>query len=77
MRCTFCRVTPSRRAICGTVRGSADAALITCQRAWVWPTAAALVSPWSRKRPASSKTSATISGSRVLRSAFMVLLMSY
>jgi hypothetical protein len=27
-------VTPRRRAICGTVFGSAEAALSTCQRAW-------------------------------------------
>ena len=32
----------------------ADAALITCQRAWVWPTVCAIASPYSRKLPASS-----------------------
>ncbi len=50
MRCTFWRVTPSRRASCGTVRAAPDAALSTCQRACVWPSPRANPSPLPPER---------------------------
>lgn len=73
MRCTFCRVTPSRRAICGTVMGEPEAALKTCQRAWVWPAARAIASPERRNAPASSKISAMMNGTAALCPALFIM----